>query len=57
MTVAEIELTEEYKQWEKDLLSLNDRINAISPWNDYAESLQSEYDHLMFVLDPRKKAV
>jgi len=56
MTVSEIEQTDEYKKWEKDLLSLNDRINAISPWNDYAEYLQSEYDNMMFNLDPRKKA-
>jgi len=47
MTVEEIEQTDEYKQWEKELLSLNDRINAISPRNDYVEYLQSEYDNFV----------
>jgi hypothetical protein len=56
MTVTEIEQTDEYKQWKIELSSLNKKINDLQEWNDYAEYLQSEYDYLLFNLDPRKKA-
>ena len=55
MTIKEIEQTEEYKQWAKDLLELNDTINALPEWDAYAERLQARYDDLMFNKDPRRK--
>ena len=55
MTIEEIEQTEEYKQWAKDLLELNDIINALPEWDAYAERLQARYDDLMFNKDPRRK--
>ena len=37
----------EYEKWVKDLNALNDRINNLGYWNDYAEMLQREYDNLL----------
>ena len=36
-----------YEQWAKNLKELDDKINSISPWNDYAEMLQSRYDQML----------
>lgn len=40
-TLAEIEETK------TKLIQLNDTINNCKEWNDYAISLQNEYDHLL----------
>ena len=50
----EIEQTEEYKSWERDLINLDNKINSLSVWDDYAERLQSRYDDLLKE-DPRIK--
>ena len=35
------------EEWEKDVENLDNRINALTVWNDYAEYLQREYDILL----------
>lgn len=47
-----IEDTNEYKEWLTRLNSLNDRINSLKVWDDYAERLQAIYDELL-TEDPR----
>ncbi len=49
-----IEDTEEYKLWLKRLYALNDKINALTVWDNYAERLQARYDELLRE-DPRLK--
>jgi len=33
------------EEWEKDVENLDNRINALTVWNDYAVYLQREYDN------------
>lgn len=49
-----IEETQEYKDWLKKLHELNDYINSLTVWDDYAESCQRDYDNLLRQ-DPRLK--
>ena len=35
------------KKWEDDVKKLNDKINALAEWDDYAERLQAKYDQLL----------
>lgn len=49
-----IEETKEFKDWAEMLEELNQRINALTIWDDYAESLQGRYDRLLDE-DPRLK--
>jgi len=49
-----IEETEEYKTWGARLEKLNDYINSLSVWDNYAEQKQAEYDSLLRQ-DPRLK--
>ena len=42
-----IEETKEFKDWAEMLEELNQRINALTIWDDYAESLQARYDRLL----------
>ena len=51
-TEIQIEQTEKYKAWEKRLKSLDEMINDLTEWNDYAEMLQSRYDEMLRE-DPR----
>ena len=55
MTIKEIEETEEYKQWVKELSELKDIIDSLPKRDAYAERLQARYDDLMFNKDPRRK--
>jgi hypothetical protein len=48
-----IEDTQEYKDWLEKLNKLDDYINSLKVWNDYAERMQSRYDDLLSQ-DPRK---
>ena len=45
--------SKEYNEWVKEVNDLNDKINLLSLWDDYAERLQSRYDKLL--QDPRGK--
>ena len=45
---------EAYETWVQKLEALNDKINALSTWNDYAEMLQHRYD-ILLTEDPRLK--
>ena len=44
----------EQEEWEKRLNDLNDKVNALTTWDDYAEYLQAKYDRLL-TEDPRLK--
>jgi len=37
----------EYEIWAKKLKELNNHINNLKEWNDYAEDCQREYDFLL----------
>ena len=43
-----------YDKWAKNLDALNDKINGLKVWDDYAERLQSRYDEMLRE-DPRLK--
>ena len=43
---------QEYQDWLRKIKKLNDHINSLNEWNDYAESCQREYDYLIFKEDP-----
>ena len=38
---------DEWIEWKDSLLTLNNHINSLTEWNDYAESQQREYDNLL----------
>ena len=35
------------KEWEEAVKRLNDKINSLPVWDDYAEMLQGRYDRLL----------
>ena len=37
----------EYEEWAKKLKFLDDKINALKVWDDYAERLQARYDEML----------
>ena len=45
----------EYQDWSRKVKKLNDHINSLAEWNDYAESCQRDYDSLLLEQDPRLK--
>ena len=45
---------EEYNKWVDKLEALNDKINNLKVWDDYAEMLQSRYDRLLSE-EPKKE--
>jgi hypothetical protein len=45
--------TLKYEAWAEKLNKLNDYINSLKVWNDYAERMQARYDDLLS-RDPRK---
>ena len=48
---------QEYQAWSRRVKKLNDHINSLPEWNDYAESCQRDYDYLLLEEDPRLKYV
>jgi len=46
--------TKAFKEWHKKITELNDKINALTSWDSYAERLQMRYDE-MLTEDPRYK--
>lgn len=42
----------ELEEWKEKLKQLDDHINSLPAWNDYAVSMQAEYDWLI-KQDPR----
>ena len=44
----------EYEKWVEKLTKLNDYINSLEVWNDYAEDCQRDYDDLL-KMNPRLK--
>lgn len=36
-----------YDEWESKLLKLNDHINSLTVWDNYAEKCQAGYDWLL----------
>ena len=51
--MKEEKLSQEYIEWKDKLLKLNEHINALPEWNDYAESCQRDYDHLLSQKPPK----
>ena len=43
----------EYEIWKEKLRVLNNHINNLKEWNDYAEDCQREYDFLL-TQEPKK---
>ena len=43
----ENEKLSKYEQWVKELNELNDIINSLSVWDEYADYLQGRYDRLL----------
>jgi len=39
--------TPAYDEWVEKLTKLNDKINSLETWDNYAEMLQSRYDTLL----------
>jgi hypothetical protein len=37
----------EYKKWAEKLRRLDEYINSLEVWNDYAEDCQRKYDYLL----------
>ena len=50
-----IEDTQEYKDWLKRLKALDEKINSLKTWDNYAERLQARYDEMLRE-DPRLKS-
>jgi hypothetical protein len=48
------ENTLEFQNWVEALRKLDDHINSLTVWDDYAEKCQREYDNLL-KQDPRLK--
>ena len=40
-------MTQTLEEWEKEVTNLNNRINNLKDWDDYAEYLQRQYDQLL----------
>ena len=55
MRLYTIEEVQEFEKWSDKLHKLNDHINSLTIWNDYAESCQRDYDNLL-KQDPRLKS-
>jgi len=45
-------MEKEFQEWSDKLEKLNDHINSLKVWDDYAESCQRDYDYLL-AQDPR----